>query len=820
MPSSSFRFPRLTGDGTARDLRQSWRVLRRRPGFLAIAVVSLGLAIALNTVMYSVLDALLNPVVDVRGPDRLFALRYFGKTRGLDRGALRSALRSGRHTYEDVSGYSDAPESLVEHERRLQQVVTILVRPDFLVLLGVRPIAGRVLVPSDANSPTCTVVISDRLAGQLFARHDNPVGGEVRVDDRECTVVGVVPKYVNFPALDADLWRLPSPRQAALPINMIRLRPGADPRQVENELGVLADRLAVQAGERASTTRFDLKPWMKRQFRVSNFHYALIAAVLAVLLVACANLANLQLARGIGRSRELATRAALGAARSRLIEHLLAETILVAGAGLLLGVLLTFVGIHVLTASIPETIADYMVAPRTSWGMFAFATGVALTCIVLVGVAPAMRVSRVDPNELLKSGAGTGAHKRNTRLYGWLIVGEIGLTLALLCGAVGLLRGAWLLSDRRYLTEALYGFDPTPMIGITLTQQAVPKANVSLADAAAGVVARIRAVPGVADATIRTGAPPEDRTVTVIDATGFPKEAPAPNWAVSVVSSSYFSTMGLPVTSGRGFIEGELDSRAVVVDAATAKFLWPKANPIGQMIKFGDGASRVPWSRVVGVVGDRYDREQYAADAVADWPHLGSVYRAVSIEDSIGANADGSYMTRAFVRSSTDAGRLAIELRHALTPIALDGRLGVETFLDGDHITLRRTRSAFVASLFIVFASIAVALAAIGVYGLVAHSVAERRREIGVRIALGATQRDILRALLREGNVLVLAGVAVGLWLTMKTVVWLGMFMVDAHDAVLFGSLAATLFVIVVVAALIPGLRATRIDPVEALRPE
>jgi len=453
MPTPSIRFPHLTDAGTGRDLREACRTLGRRPGFLAIAVVSLGLAVALNTVMYSVLDALLNPVIDVRHPDQIFKLWYYGDTRHrLDRGALLSALESGLHGYEGISGYVPGPPVLVEHDRRPQQVSTYIVRPDFLGLLGVRPISGRVLVPSDANSPTCAVVISDRLSAHLFEQHENPVGGTVTVDDHQCTVVGVIPKYATVPALDADLWRLPSPRERALPINFIRLRPGASPRLVENELAVLAARLATQAGEGASTTRFLLKPWMTKQFRVSNFHYALIAAVLAVLLVACANLANLQLARGIGRSRELATRAALGAPRSRLIRHLLAETTVVAGAGLILGLVLTFIGVHLLSASIPETIADYMVAPHTSWRMFAFATAVALVSVALVGLAPAIRVSRVDPNELLKSGAGTGAHKRNTRLYGWLVVAEVGLTLALACGAVVLVRAARRLGDRAYLT--------------------------------------------------------------------------------------------------------------------------------------------------------------------------------------------------------------------------------------------------------------------------------------------------------------------------------------------------------------------------------
>ena len=345
---------------------------------------------------------------------------------------------------------------------------------------------------------------------------------------------------------------------------------------------------------------------------------------------------------------------------------------------------------------------------------------------------------------------------------------------------------------------------------------------VPVADGAAEIVARIKATPGVADAAFYTGASPKNQTVTIVDGMGLLKEAPAPVWSVNIVSPSFFSTMGFPIIKGRAFADAELDSRAVVVDVPTANLLWPEADPIGKLIKFGDRASNVAWSRVVGVVGDMRDRERYGSDPLEDFPHLGRVYRAVSVTDSVSANVTGSYPVLVNVRASHDPDRLAVVLRHVLTPTAVDGRLGVDTFLDADHITWRRTRSAFVASPFIVFASIAVALAAVGIYGLVAHSVAERRREIGVRIALGATARDVLHALLREGNVLALAGVAVGLWLTKRTVGWLGMFLGawDANDAVLFATVATTLFLVVVAAALIPGLRATRIDPVEALRPE
>lgn len=561
---------------------------------------------------------------------------------------------------------------------------------------------------------------------------------------------------------------------------------------------------------------------MDTQFHASKFHYALFGAVLAVLLVACANLANLQLARGLGRSRELAMRAALGAPRARLVRHMLAETTLIAAGGLVIGIVLTFWGVHMLSATIPDTIADYIVKPRTNWRVLTFAALTSVVCIVLVGLAPALRVSRADPNELLKSGAGTGAHRKNTRLYSWLVIIEIGLSLAVLCGCAALLESAWHLSHREYRVQALFGYDPDPLLEATVPLHATVGSRVSLANVAADLVARVRAVRGVADVSFHTASPTLRGYVMVDDGHGILKTVPAPNWGVRVVSPSFFATYELPIVRGRDFLAGDRDTHNVVVDSLTALFLWPNQDPIGKLIKFGDARSAAPWNRVIGVVSDHRDRKQYP-DPLQALPGLYGVYRVVSSWDSITvSNSKGLYGAALTVRSSGDAAATGIAVQHALLPITAGGALAVQTFDEMYRVTWRRTRSEFVGFLFSIFAAIGVGLVAIGVYGIVAHSVAERQREIGVRIALGATTRDVLRAVLREGNVLLLAGIALGLYLTLSLKGNLFAFLDEAafFDAFLYGSMGAMLFIVVLAAGLGPALRATRIDPVEALRNE
>jgi len=499
--------------------------------------------------------------------------------------------------------------------------------------------------------------------------------------------------------------------------------------------------------------------------------------------------------------------------------------------------MLTFWGIRIVDHAVPPQMNNYMIEPQTSWRVFAFATVAALVCLFLVGLVPALRVSRVDPDTLLKSGSGTGANRAHRKRYGMMVVAQIGFALPVLIGAIVVLRSAWQLHSRDYVVRNWYGYDPSPMVAGSAPVAPTTAKMVRLAGIANELTAEAKTIPGVLDLTIDRPAAPVGRRVTVDDENGVTREAWAHQWTYHIVSPSYFRVFGRTMERGRDFGDGEFDGQSVIMDGPTARYLWGNQNPIGRSIKLGEPKSDLPWLRVVGIVGDM--RDTFAlrrADPYANY-QMKAVYRVVTPQDSIllprltpreqGLANIGVFSFRptvsfyARVRGSTElaAVRLQRQFRDASTAerptvIPMDEEVGIDTW---------RVRNDFVASLFSTFALLGLGLVAIGVYGIVSHTVEERRRELAVRISLGATTRDILHAVLREGNVLILSGVAIGLLFTKYTIGWLGVFwggQNDGYNAPLFAFIAAGLFALAVLSAFRPAWRATRIDPVEALRHE
>lgn len=823
-------------------IRIALRTLGRYPGFTAVAILSLGVAIALNTTMYSALDAMLDPRISARKPDHIYTLMYYGDfRRKLGPDAVEAVLRTELPGYEGVTGSRGhwsvwGREPLAENGSRYTRVRPAIVRLNYFDFLGARPMEGRTFLSRDEDE--ANAVISDRLAQKLFPDQSS-VGRSLLLDGQGYTVIGVVERSAVFMPLTADLWILRPASVPMVPMTLIRFREKVDPHDIDEHLKLLAARLALAAGEKPGQTAFQGKELAIRHNILRSFHAALIGAVLAVLLVACANLANLQLARGLARSRELALRSAVGASRQQLIAHLLLESGLLALAGLALGLVLTLWGIHVMRASIPPVMEGYIIAPHTSWRMFVFAAVAALLCLFLVGLVPAWQVSKVDPNTLLKSGAGTGVNREHRKRYGMMVVAQIGLALPVLIGAIVALLGAFRMHDREYFTREVYGYDLSPLVAASVPIAVSPGQKViRAADAAAELTSRAKSVPGVIDAAAYFQRAPLKNRVSVDDANGYVREEAAHQWSYSVVSPSYFRAFGRAIARGRDFREGEFDGNAVIMDARTAKFLWGNENPIGRAIKFGDAQSDLPWHRVVGIVGDL--RDTFAIrrrDPTANY-RLAQVYRVITPSDSILLQRPGdtqrtsisqqrlrqiraTILVYARVRGNTELG--AMRLMRGLRSLNAAESPSVIPLEDDAGISQSRIRNDFVASLFGTFAFLGLGLVAIGVYGIVSHSVAERRRELAVRISLGATARNILHAVLREGNVLILGGIAIGLLLTKYSVGWLGRFWAtenSGYDSPLFALIAAALFGLAAFAAFLPAWRATRIDPVEALRHE
>jgi putative ABC transport system permease protein len=806
---------------TRQSLRVGIRTLAKHRGFSVVAITSLALAIALDTTMYSVMDALVNPQVAMTDPDRLYMVGFVGDyRRRLPAGSVQAALQSDLHGYESITGFralgGGQSGAMIEHGSRYHEGRVIAVRPNYFAVLGVGARDGRVFGSADTTAGAASAVISARLAEKLFPAGTSPVGRSIVFEGEVFGVVGVVPNNAEACRCVAA-WTVPPAHQVrSLPLNVLRLRAGVSTPLLERGLGVLAARLALAAGDPPTEARFALHPLVSKQFEFRRFHYALAAAVVAVLLVACFNLANMQVARGISRARELAVRVALGASRLDLVTQLFVESALLAVAGLICGLLLTVWGVGLVAAAIPQSVGSYIVEPQISWRVLVFAVAASVLCLLIVGFVPAIRVSRVDPNDLLKSGAGTGAHKRNQRRYAVLVVAQLGLALALLSGAALVTRQAWRIGQVRF------GFDPKPLATAWRYFERPQGEGATFPVAADEVLARLRAHPDLAGSAAYTGGVPDAHAISITDPGGT-KEIPAGLWGYRVVTPAYLRTLKLPIVAGRDFLDGERDVPVVIIDRKTARSLWPNSAAVGSMIKLGEFKSRRPWMRVVGVVGDETDLSHMdrSLKPKLSTMGLGQVYVLGTRADTLWGNKTGATIN-VVGRARRAPERLPLVLRRALLGVPGTIMLRTQSMETTLGYAVPRANHEFVAAIFGTFAALALLLASLGIYGLVSYSVADRRREIGVRIALGASSRSVLGAILREGNALALSGVAFGLLLTKYTAGWLTAFSMedDQYDAAFFGVMAIILFAITLLAALVPALRATRIDPVEALRSE
>jgi putative ABC transport system permease protein len=791
------------------SIRMALRTLRKQPGFTTVVVLSLALAIALNTTMYGVLDALINPRVDIRRPEDVFSVRLYGDYRNRVSTAQRdSAVRAGLRNIEAVALEDNGfgARSTLEAGNNFVEGGVSHVSYGYFDLIGPRVIAGRTFIAADVDASPQPIVLGEAAAAVLFPGGAAAVGSTVRFSDTAFTVIGVVSRYSDFPDRRSEGWVIAESDQSRMFSRMIRLRPGSSAQAAQRDLDVVAQRIALASETDPKGVAFRFSRPAAPQFHAKQFHIAIVLAVIAVLLVACANLANMQLARGIARRRELALRSALGATRGKIVGHLLTESVLLAVGGLLLGIALTFSAAALLRASIPPAVGDYVVEPQMSWRVFVFALAATVTCVVLVGLFPAVRVSRVDPNEMLKSGAGTGATRKHRRQYGYLVAAEIALALGLLSGASMMVRSATNLQSDEIKVDLTPIVMAAASTGRVTTETSLPVSRV-LQEAAA----RAAAVPGVAMAAASMNHGVTGAAVTISDSARGLREIPAPNYNYEIVSPSYLRTLRLPIVRGRDFLDGERDDGSVIVDEYTAAGLWPNGNPIGALIKLGDMKSNAPFVRVIGVAG-LISRRRGGLPSINE-SRLRDIYYLPGPQDSIAVAPRSVRYAIVTIRASGNPARLLPVLRHAgiLAP----------RWIGGDAIRERQSKR-FVAALFSFFAAMGLGLAAFGVYGVVAHSVAERRRELGVRIALGASSRDILRAVLRESVAIALVGIALGLLATKRTAPMLVAFAIpdDVYNAPLFAGAALILLGAAAASAFVPAMRATRVDPTESLRSE
>ncbi len=799
------------------DIRYARRTLLRTPGFAAAAVITLALGIGANTAIFSVVDAVALRSLPYPHAERILML--YGRLEDGDTSTLSPAdfldFRRDCRSFENLAGYRGSTFNVAGQDSA-ERIQGAVVTPDFFAVMGMRARLGRTLDRvSDAPGRPRTVVLSDAFWRRRYAANPAILGQVLNLDGEALTVVGVMPHEFQYPPL-SDVW---VPARFAVPEHVLRpdldqsavrdshyffsigrLRPGVRIAAAQAEADLIARRLRKQypdmEADRAALVPLDQELFGKAQSPLD----ILLAAVGLLLLIACANVANLVLARGAARRKEIAIRAALGASRPRLIRQLLTESLALAVGGCALGIGLAYAALGPVSALLPLD-AEVHIDLR----VLGFAAAVSAAAGILCGVFPALTLAKAGPGGVLNEAArGASGGVRSNRVRSLLVVCEVALTVVLLIGAGLLVR-----SFQR-LASVPVGFSAEHVLSARLSLPQLRYASpASRARFVARVLERLEASPGVSSAGVISRLPllPGNSTRS-LDIKGRPSAADdlAPDYLVA--SPDYFRSMGIRLLRGRMFTERD-DAKApavVIVNAAMARHFWGAQNPIGQFVTAGACGKENEWCEVVGVVEDIHQHNldekprpaMYVPYARDPWPFM-----AIVVRTATDPAAAASSVTGAVHAIDKDQPVYDIRAMHDV----------VET-----SFAPRRVRMLFVLS----FAGLALILACIGIYGIVSYGVAQRTHEIGIRMALGAERRDVLRLVIAQGLKLAAAGAAAGLVLAaaLSRLIAGMLFGVRPTDAASFAACLALVMGVAALASFLPARRATRVDPAASLRGE
>ena len=799
------------------DLRYSVRMLRKHPGFAFVAVVTLALGIGVNAAIFSVVDSVLWRPLPYSQPERLAIL-----TRELPDGSSFFSMpvdvwrewREQGRLFERVEAHVQQTLVMTGGPEPEEMLVSRL-SPGMLPLLGMQPTLGRAFVPEDAETGNDRVLLlSHALWRSHFGGAADVVGKTITLNEQPWTIIGVMPPRFAFPRKRVQMWAPLAPADAAGRKErvdvVVRLREGLGREEARAELRVLSERLDREKPSREGwgaglmpMDRFRVNPGPRRALLL------LLGAVGFVLLIACANAANLLLARAATRERELAVRAALGAGRWRLIRQLLAESLLlsfIAGAA---GVLLALWCVEILARLTPPELTFLLVNDiDVNSRALLFTIGLSALTGILCGLAPALRMARPDLHPLLKGQARSAtADRRQNWLRQTLVVVEVGLSIVLLIGA-GLMIRSFL-----RLQQVSPGYEVDRLLAMTIApspqRYAAPELRRGFYDQ---LRERVAALPGVASVSLSGGIPPVGAGFSLgaepeIEGRGKRKH-PEELLPFNSVDAAYFQTMGIPLLRGRGFNAEDLPGapRAIIVNDRMARYYWPGEDPIGRRIRFSDEA---PWMTVVGVAGDV--KAMGPADAMGSMEYYTALSQRRSVSEQMTFAIRTSLAPESLFSSIRDAVR-AVDPKQPVYRLETAARMLDESLAE----------SRFYLLLMTVFAGSAMLLAAIGLYGVLAFLVTQRTREIGVRMALGAQSRDVMRLVLGQGMRLTLGGLALGLVaaLALTRLLKAMLFGVSATDPLTFAIIALLLPAVALLACYLPARRATRVDPLDALRCE
>lgn len=803
------------------DVKFGLRVLWRAPGYTLVAALALALGIGVNTAIFSVADAFLYEAVSFPHLNRLALLFETLPQQGLTRNGVAPGgfedWKRQDHSFRQLAAYQWDTVNL-SGKGLPEQAWGFKVTPNFFDVLGVHPSMGRGFATSEGiPGHDQEVILSDRLWQQRYGGDPSILGKTIRIDSRSTTVVGVMPKDFDYP-VPGQLW-LPLAmtgkekeernNHSLYPVGL--LRRGVSVAQADAELKVIQQRLAqkypqsdkgwgARVVEMSSHTNSDLT----RQYTL-----LLLAAVGIVLLIACANVANLQFARATRRQREIALRTALGADRWRLVRQLLTESVLVSLIGAVLGLELAWWSIRLILAHMPPTVARYV----SGWNKigldsraFLFALGIAVAAGLLAGLVPALESSHPDLNETLKGGGRSGTSGRTRqRLRSVFVVAEIALSLVLLVGAGLLVKGF------RSLLGVNQGFHPKTLLTMRVD---LPKARygneISRANFYQQALRRLSAMPGARLAAVATNIPDGNSSFLA----GFSiKDWPTPQgehpmsyW--QIVSPGFFRALHISLVKGRLFTrsDGPDSAPVAIISKSLAERYFPGRNPLGRQIKFGTSSYVAHWATIVGIVSDvKYQWAQRQIVPALYEPNSQSA-RAESYLLVRAAGDVSSLVARSRARIATIDPDLPVYDAQPLSRVISDSMVGL----------------GYVAVMMAVLGLIALVLASVGVYGVMSFSVAERTHEIGIRLALGARPGEVLRLMLRRGLWLAVIALLIGLPVALglsRLLVSL-VFGVSANDPGTFMVVSTVLVLVTLAACYFPSRRAMRVEPVIALRYE
>jgi len=806
------------------DLRYGVRTLWKSPGFTYVAVLALALGIGANTAIFSVVNTVLLRPLPYNAPERLVWLWETSPRNDIPKEVASypnfNDWRQQNQNFEAVAAFSNTAPSLTGNDGEPERLPGAAVLGDFFTVLGIEPALGRkFLAEENEEGKHRVAILSHGLWQRRFGGDAGIVGRQIGVNGGQYTVVGVMPPNFKHPNPEArrpvEMW-LPLPvsegmrngRRGDFLSVIARLKPGVSIEQSRAEMTTIAARLEQQYPDTNDGWSVIVQPLHQRfTGDVRPALLMLLGAVGFLLLIACANVANLLLARSSTRLKEIAIRTALGAGRGRIVRQLLTESVVLSLLGGALGLLVAFWGIDALLALSPGNIPR-LESVGIDRQVLLFTLGVSLVTGIVFGLAPALTVSNPNLNEMMKeSGRSSSEGGRGRRLRNALAVAEIALSLVLLVGA-GLLIKSFL-----RLQDVKPGFNPENLLAVELVLPATKYAeNPQVVNFYDQLLQQMAQQPGVQGATATSALPlggGGDVFAFSVEGRTRASTERVPDAETRTISPDYFRTLQIPLRSGRLLDERDNENapRAVVVSESLARKYFPGEDPVGKRITFGDPqASDVIWLNVVGIVGDVHqsglDEEPYA-----------QVYRSYRQSPRRG-------LTVIVRTAGAPLGMLDV-LRSQVR--ALDPQQPLYNARTAEQVLDESiSRPRFNMLLVTILAAVAMILATVGIYGVISYMVTQRTHEIGIRMALGARPLDVFRMVLRQGLLIALLGVGGGLVASFALTRLLSSLLYDVRptDLVTFASVSILLTAVVLLACYIPARRATRVDPMVALRYE